>query len=402
LVGGGAACRRDTIAIAPADASPVLASGGPDAGPHAADASAREAGTRPTAPTSRERSAFLRLLNEGRALSQKKDWDGAAAVLERARELAPHDAHVLSELGWAALHAKKLDRAHEVTHRALMVAREPKLRAQVLYNAGRIAEARGDRVAARKAYRESLTLRDNDEVKRALGTVGDDPAADPLPCAQDFDSTDALCACLLKSELAQEKMGRTDACKLHTKHVADGRLFILAFGPEDPPHDIAHFLGAREGTHVRLVVDLGHTFEPGAFGVHNETTITGTETRTAFGHTVVTVRTKQDDNDYNAAGLELCSHYAKNETLCALEERVKCTRPIPLETTSGCGPGIDVDPKDLDDDAKRTLADIHARATKASATIAYTLEPTGRVSVKLVRGSKTLLPPDIASGFKLW
>ena len=112
------------------------------------------------------------LLRSGRKLSQAGQWKEAAQALDRARALDPDDVIVLSELGWAELNAADLTASQATSEHALSVAKEPRLRAQVLYNLGRVAEANGDRDTAKKRYEESLALRASRAVQSRLESLG--------------------------------------------------------------------------------------------------------------------------------------------------------------------------------------------------------------------------------------
>lgn len=112
-----------------------------------------------------------RLLASGRKHAGKKDYDRAIADLEQAAARAPGNASVLSELGWTQLLAGRLDDAQATSEKALAAARTDRQRAAILYNLGRIAEARGDVATARGRYEESLRLRRNKVVKKQLDAL---------------------------------------------------------------------------------------------------------------------------------------------------------------------------------------------------------------------------------------
>ena len=138
--------------------------------------------TKAAALSASDRTTVLKALEEGRRKSRVKDFFGALSAFDRALALAPDDARVLSEVGWAALNAGDLTRADAANRRALANVKEKTLRAQILYNAGRVAEAKKDSEAARKAYAESLALRDNAEVKKRLDGVSGSGATAASSC----------------------------------------------------------------------------------------------------------------------------------------------------------------------------------------------------------------------------
>ena len=138
-------------------------------------------------------------------------------AFEEAVAIAPDDARAESELGWAALNAGDLAKARRATDAALAAVdaerpdgrgckrppcatSDPTLKAQSLYNSGRIAEASGDLRAAERAYRASLALRPNDVVERRLAELGQGPSASLEPplgtsCLKARGVAEA-CACL--------------------------------------------------------------------------------------------------------------------------------------------------------------------------------------------------------------
>lgn len=108
-----------------------------------------------------ERQRFQAEVGEGRRLHQAQDYEGALAAYARALDLVPDDPRTLSEQGWAALFAGRLTEADAALRHAEQRVGDddPKLRASILYNQGRVAEARNETHAAIDAYQRSLRLR---------------------------------------------------------------------------------------------------------------------------------------------------------------------------------------------------------------------------------------------------
>ena len=359
--------------------------------------------------TAKERADVVRELNAGRKLSQAKDWAGAMKAFDRALAIAPNDVHALSELGWAAFQANDLGKAETANRRALANAKTPAVRAPILYNTGRVAEARGDKAAASKAYRDSLANRDNDIVQKRLASLGGDAGADALaalPCSNGSANTNELCTCLkgVKDYAFPEDAKRVCEPSPSQISLGDSRLAVVVWGAEmlgEKPH----FLTVQEGNRVRSVANLGTDYEPGAFGVHNEAQVKGGEAKKVNGHDVVVVRSEQHDTDMNQAGLEACTHTEKRETVCALGTAVgssKCTAPIPVSVDDGCDVGVTPDPADMDDDTKAAIAEIKKSAHSSHAKTKWTLSDTGVVTVTLAEGSKDLIDASVLKPAKLW
>lgn len=422
LVAVGCSSKTETPPNVEAGAGATALSAKPAASASAssatASASARPDAGRPAAPTAAARTAALKDLNEGRKLSRAKDWTKALEVLDRALAVMPDDPRILSEVGWAALQANRLDRAEQANARALANAKEPLLRAPILYNIGRVAEARGKPDAARRAYTESLALRTNAEVKRrldllptaAVTAAASSSGAAPAPaggCMQGFPDVAALCRCLGsegKEDFFVPETTKFTCARKATKPLGDGRFSVVEAGGEEMG-ERSHLLVVQEAGRVRRLETLGTDYEPGAFGVHNQATVLGGESRNVGGHTVVVVHSVQDDNDFNMAGLELCEYHAKLDTVCAVGDKAgetRCTPPIATEVTSGCGPGVVPEEKDLDDDTREALREIKKNATSKSTKAEWSIAPDGKVTVTIKSGPPDLLPPAARSPAPLW
>ena len=132
------------------------------------------------------RTQMVGALNEGRKLVKAGDFAGGIAKYEALLAIDPHYGPALGELGWAEFNAEKYDDAQAHTQRALAETDDANKRGMLLYNLGRIAEARGQSEAALGHYQASLAARPNDVVAKRLAelqavspTPVDDPVGDP-------------------------------------------------------------------------------------------------------------------------------------------------------------------------------------------------------------------------------
>jgi hypothetical protein len=193
-------------------------------------------------------------------------------------------------------------------------------------------------------------------------------------------------------------------CRIEPKPLGDGRLSALRFGADDQvAGETLHLLIARENGRIRVVGDVGHDFEPGAFGVHNSATVTGGTAKSVAGHTVVVVSSKQNDDDFNMAGLELCHYGATLETVCAVsDEKTTCSPPLPTEVEGGCGVGVEVDPKDMDAEMKDTIAEIKRRATHYEVKASWKLADDGVETLSIAEGSRDNLSAEALPPHNLW
>ncbi len=103
----------------------------------------------------------------GRSAMKRKEYAAAAEAFRVATTFAPGDGGLHGELGWALFLAGRLDAAEMATRKALTLRRGKK-RGAVLYNLGRILEARGKPKAAIEQYRASLKVRPNKTVRARL------------------------------------------------------------------------------------------------------------------------------------------------------------------------------------------------------------------------------------------
>ncbi len=393
LLAGCSAKNKTTSSTEAGAASASVVVSAPDAAaPSVAKAPGSDAGAK-AAPSTDDRRAFAKALDEGRKKTRAKDYTGALADFDRALALSPDDGRVLSEIGYAAMLAGDHTRAESANRQALRVVHDPLLRAQILYNAGRSAEAKGEKEAARNLYGESLGLRENAEVRRRFTANGGTDAAPAMGCAQGAKTVEALCTCLVATREVFTGMGNAKpVCGATAASLSLGtpRLSVIRLGaPEDGPGERLYVLVARDGATLRPVADLGSDYEPGAFGVHNEAKVVGGVVKPAGTRSVVVVTSEQDDLDHNLAGLEACTHVEKRETVCALGEGDKPTRcvTVPISTESGCGPGVQ--PEDLDAESRALLAERKKDWGKTSSKHTWSVAPDGSLVVKSDKGKTT-------------
>lgn len=398
--------RKDEAASAPAASATPPASAAPAAAVASAAATAEPAPAADApepvgppdgaaAPTADARKELARALDEGRKLSSAKDFQGALSAFDRALAVAPDDARVLTDVGWVAFQAGDLTRADEANRRALALTTDPKRRAQVLYNTGRVAEAKDDAEGARKAYAESLSLRENAEVKRRLTAVGGAPVAKAAPCSQAFPNVGALCACVRSRKddlLASHGDGPLTCAAARTPKLGAPRLSVVTWGAESPLGERVHLLVARDSDGMRTVAELGRDFSPGAFGVHNEAEIKGGAVRKIGEREVVVIRSEQRHTDTNAAGLEACWDNTDLETVCALGDDARATRcvTVPVVRDSGCGAGVEVPEDEMDEETRSLLADLKQNWSKSRVTLGWALvEEDGAINVRVKSGKAT-------------
>ncbi|NUP10916.1 MAG: tetratricopeptide repeat protein [Polyangiaceae bacterium] len=404
--GGGATSAASSSPSHAASSAPAQAASAPAKTASAPTAASTSSAKAPSAET---RTTLVKHLTEGRKLSKKKDFKAAIVELDKALAVAPKDPRVLAEIGWAAFNAGDLDRAKDANKRALATTSEPKLRAQILYNTGRVAEEQKDTDAAKRAYGDSLVLRDNAEVKKRFEGVGGKPeevARLWSICAEGFGSTDDLCGCLVKKAGDFVSLdGGNATCEMakDAPNLGDSRLSIARVKNETGSSTVS-MLVAKDGNKYRAVAQLGEDFEPGAFGVHNELQLKPGELKKVKGKSVAIVKSLQTNADFNMAGLELCTYNLEQHTICILgddKSPTVCPRTVPVSVEAGCEQGVEIDPKDMDAETKAMIDEMKANWKKSSGKLSYSIDDDGKLVVKLAEGDASLFSKNDTGEFSL-
>lgn len=213
------------------------------------------------------------LLAEGRRLEQAGDHAGAIERYERALAIAPGDATLLGELGWALFRANRLDEALETTRDALERAETEQQEGSLLYNLGRIAEARGRANEALELYRRSLAARPNEVVRaRIVALGGEAPGAGEVPVeawvtssvveGEPVATLDAVCDALAPGWRERTEDDEGDLCEPELSQAVTGARGILEAGivtlESAGPTDLArHHLVARTARGWFVVAEAG-------------------------------------------------------------------------------------------------------------------------------------------------
>ena len=407
--GDGATGAASASASTPAPRASALSASSAAASSAAATSAARasaSATSKPVAsavaPTTDQKKKLLQHLGEGRRLSKKKEYDAALKELDAALVASPNDPRVLAEIGWAAFGKRDLERARSSTTLALAHTSDAKQRAQILYTRGRAHQEGGDKDAAKRDYAESLTLRDNAEVAKRYAEVGG-KAEEIIPpwsvCTEGYATVAELCGCLEKKGDSLLFLEGKTTCEAGPRlDLGDPRLSVVRVSRGDIGYDAALILVAEDDKKLRAVAQVGHEFEPGAFGVHNTAEVKGGKL-TSKG-AIVAVRHVQSNVDSNMAGLELCEEHTVSDTLCVLGKGgspTTCPRTIPIESTSGCGLGVEVDPADLGPDGDEEIKRIKASASKKTTKLEWSIDDGGKLTVKVTEGDRASVPAALLS-----
>lgn len=232
------------------------------AAPPSASVSARaSAAASATSSASAGTKAVAGALTEGRKLAKDGKWAEAVEAFKKGAEVDPPSPLLLSELGWAAFNAQDLELAASATQRGLDAVTDPKVKASILYNKGRIAEAKGDKDVAKAAYEASIALRPSDVVKKRLEGLGVSAPAAPEPvkeekpiCAQSFPTIAGACACLVGQAKTLGFAGAAPSCTAVELTQPDG-------SPNEHPIEVVKLEAEGQSIHY-LLLDVGGRLVP--------------------------------------------------------------------------------------------------------------------------------------------
>ncbi|CAN5487644.1 hypothetical protein BH11MYX1_BH11MYX1_20200 [soil metagenome] len=109
-------------------------------------------------------------MKAGVALEDHKEWSLALAEFEAALAAKPDDARALTEIGFTAYFAGRLDRAKEASTAAVLASKDDKLRGAALFNLGLAVEKDLPNAAA-SLYIASVIARPSPAVRARLAKL---------------------------------------------------------------------------------------------------------------------------------------------------------------------------------------------------------------------------------------
>jgi len=110
-------------------------------------------------------SSYKEWMADGARLMTARDFAGARRAFEAALVVKPDDSRAAAELSWAQLSLGDFAAAEQSALEAIPATHDRQLQAMARYNHGRALEALDRSAEAQEAYRLSLALRDNREVR---------------------------------------------------------------------------------------------------------------------------------------------------------------------------------------------------------------------------------------------
>lgn len=266
---------------------------------------------KPAPPSPKQVEASERDLKRGRRFAGEHKWGDAVRAFEAALKSVPASREALTDLGFAAFQAGDFGKAWAADQRALMLTTKPDERAVILYNQGRVSEARGDKAVAQQRYSESLALRPNTTVEARLKALGAATEVDPLDCGNAVGlpftapvPEEAFCArwlAALKAKGAGPSEGETVNCSLENdEKLPQG--FRLAWlrseNPEEASLTVSIILVRQNGKNIRPVTLLDSYWNNGSLS--NDWSIAEVKRGAAAGRPYVWIKGRSYSQDYVA------------------------------------------------------------------------------------------------------
>ena len=219
---------------------------------------------------------FRTKLDEGRKQTKAGKFDEGIKLYHEALAIEPSNPAALAELGWAAFQAKQLELAQGASSQALTFSRKPEQQGMILYNLGRIAEARAEIDVAIANYRESLVRRPNATVQTRLdGLLASNTVAAVAPglakLASGVADLDAACKLLIDEESENLFMLDEGGCGCTTvQGKPDEGWALLEVGDQDNSGNALWFPAIKTSSGWVVFASIASLYNPGAFGIFEE------------------------------------------------------------------------------------------------------------------------------------
>jgi tetratricopeptide (TPR) repeat protein len=222
------------------------------------------------------RKQFRTKLDEGRKQTKAGKHEEGIKLYHEALAIEPSNPTALAELGWAALQANQLDLAQGATAQALIFSRKPEQQGMILYNLGRVAEARSKNDDAIAHYRDSLARRPNDTVQKRLDGLLAATANVPEPgrglgrVASGIAELEAACKQLVELECANIYTIEEDGCTCQVSMQDDSGWAMLELGESNAVENMLWFPAIKTSSGWTVFDSIAWIYNPGAFGIWEE------------------------------------------------------------------------------------------------------------------------------------
>jgi hypothetical protein len=295
------------------------------------------------------RKQYSALLDEGRTLTKADKLDEAMIKYRAALAIDPSNPTVLGELGWAQFRANALDDAQATTMKALRFAQDDKAGGMLLYNLGRIAEARVETEAAIIYYRTSLEKRPGnatvqEHLDKLLGTT---PVAAPPPAglariAEGVADLSAACK-LIIDQKCLDYGGTTDPTADEGFGPCTCDPALRSTPPDDPSQGLlaltvgggfqeVYFPAVQTSSGWVVFSEIEWVYNPGMFGIFEEVQFGPSKTEPLLlgaAQPQLLFVWKKDRSDTDMGVNEFEAEQHEGMVVCAREgAKAWCTEPL--------------------------------------------------------------------------
>jgi hypothetical protein len=330
------------------------------------------------------RKQYSALLDEGRTLTKADKLDEAMIKYRAALAIDPSHPTVLGELGWAQFRANALDDAQATTMKALRFAQDDKARGMLLYNLGRIAEARNETEAAIIYYRTSLEKRpSNATVQEHLDKLlGATPVATPTPAglariAEGVADLSAACK-LIIDEKCLDYGGTTDPTDDEGFGPCTCDAALRSTPPDDPSWGLlaltvgggfqeVYFPAIQTSSGWVVFREIEWVYNPGMFGIFEEVQFGPSKTEPLLpgaAQPQLLFVWKKDRSDTDMGVNEFEAEHHEGTVVCAREgAQAWCTEPLFLADSYTRDVEFPIEEEDPSIDGKLIVANVRRKGT---------------------------------------
>ena len=289
------------------------------------------------------RRLFKKLLNRGRQLTRKKQYEASIDAYQEALTYDPNNAQALGELGFTAHKMKRFKLAENLARLCVRQSQSNKIKGSCYYNLGRALESQSDKEGAARAYAESLRVRPgNKAVKQRLASLNVKPeiAESPACLGVACEPLDWKSVCPHLNQITAEKLGLGDpsesralCSKVGGRDVNEPLLKSVALARVEVMGEALYFVVFKVESGWVPAGIVGYSYNPGAFGIYEDVTLNvalrdiigGDQASELIVHTTI----NHHDSDMGIEEEE--SSEVALEHICGIESeglRARCYGPL--------------------------------------------------------------------------
>lgn len=328
-------------------------------------------------------------MKAGWAAQKTKRWSDAVVEFESALKIAEGNPRLMTELGWSAMNAGDYVKAKRADEESVHSATDNKVKAAGLYNLGLVQLKLDDPASARVSFATSLQLRPNKIVEAALAKLGAPASTEDLEACPAGKSACYCAVSAMFSSPADEDLAGCHESTVTKSPVPGWKVYTI-----DTGHGTAEeLLDEHDQVVTQIGADDSRTNYVGAIKLAKA------EIKTIGGHRVAWIEVTDEmltqtmdeetvtDESNDQTTVTICTiGDAKTPSRCAL-------RDAPSSTVHSIDRYVMLDDGTIKDRGKQE---------RAETTLDIAIADDGTVTVKLVKGSADVVPPNVLGPHKLW